>query len=87
MRMIDADKLAKVFSVPACELFYTAYILTAIKDAPTVETKQERRGLWLNWDDGFGCYEYADCSECGERTLFYDNRPAYCSHCGAKMEV
>lgn len=43
MRMIDADKLAKVFSVPACELFYTAYILTAIQDAPTVEAEQAKR--------------------------------------------
>lgn len=53
-RLIDADELAKIFAVPTYETFYACYILSAIKDAPTVDAeKVVRCGLCVWFRKGY----------------------------------
>lgn len=65
-RLIDADALAKNFTVPSNELFYAGTVLDYIKEAPTVDAEKVVR-----------CWECAhrrkrECPLYNEKYMEYD---------------
>lgn len=93
MRLIDADALAvdvlRLTIVDPVVAAYADAVLHLIQQAPTIEAEPVRHGRWedhmvRDWR----------CSECGKRVpkqvrfdgYCYNDKLAYCPHCGAKMD-
>lgn len=87
MRLIDADKLLQMrFSegfIDGNELLVSFNdVVTAIRQAPTVEAVEVRHGEWIRYPHGSGIF----CTVCKHKRRYKDIRDAYCPGCGAKMD-
>lgn len=63
--------------------------VTAIRNIPSADVAEVRRGKWIEQEDGFGD-TYYDCSCCGESFCLIEGTPTdnmynFCPNCGADM--
>ena len=81
MRLIDADALEDRIRQEPTDGMYTAEILEAIDEVPTVDAAPVVHGRW-------GGRYNAHCSVCQHfDTMAYIKKyPNYCPNCGAKMD-
>ena len=90
-RYIDADAIEKDDGLVTVILGERYYHETILKNAPTAEVSEVKRG---RWDDKKVAF-YLKCSECGccvrafagEVFLDYGQEWNYCPNCGAKMDL
>ena len=95
MRLIDANALKDRIRQEPTDGMYTAEILEAIDEVPTVDAAPVTHGRWIDktvWWGGLG-HIRAQCSVCG---TVYDGKPGsrgdgkggkFCEECGAKMDL
>lgn len=94
MRLIDADALKKRIKQEPTDGMYTAEIVEAIDEQPTVDAAPAVRGWWeefihsalVSWKDGepvLADRTVYRCSRCDFGTIAKHN---YCPRCGQKME-
>lgn len=78
-------------AIRAVQLSYGNYEATrkAIFELPAADVAPVRHGRWKYNTD----FQVWNCSECGENphkgtgvVVVEENLPAYCPHCGARME-
>jgi len=97
MRLIDADRLKKLF-INTCtgggllgkiSNMIIEWACSFVDDMPTIDAEPVRQGEWLEPDrDGSYTYDkkaYAKCSVCGG-VEFLGYSKKYCPNCGAKMD-
>ena len=95
MRLIDADELAKKWTIASPEPYNTdaVEVLDSIREAPTVDAVEVVHGRWkeMHYEGGIlDGTNFDRCSVCGYERVFND--PAlktvfkYCPNCGAKMD-
>lgn len=85
-RLIDANALIKEANADGAYGYVDA---KQIADAPTADVAPVRHGRWKYNTD----FQVWNCSECGENphkgtgvVVVEKNLPAYCPHCGVRMD-
>lgn len=87
MRLIDADELAKKWTIASPEPYNTdaVEVLDSIREAPTIDAVPMVHGRWENGNP--------ICPVCGgnkfknlDADIWCDWQPSFCPNCGAKMD-
>ena len=85
MRLIDADRLKAEIKGWYVALDDREIVLQAIEESPTIDTVSVVHGRWIKSGN------LTKCSICGNPAIYTISGrldiTAYCSNCGAKMEV
>ena len=90
---IKRDDLLELYDLNGLEVENAkvplAVVIQNIKDIPSADVVERKKGKWIEQEDGWGGYYY-DCSVCNESWTTIDGTPwdngmNFCPNCGADM--